>query len=139
MEVLSAVVPKAENSLKPPKRGYTTIPAFDQLKKLSESQLRKVQDFTIMNDHGKVYFQGLTDLTDTDLAEVVSIGSNQIEVYPDSLKEQNRYPSLGHKLNRPAQLTFNKTFLTKLNTITAKIDRLKNMASQMDGVSQYVK
>lgn len=45
---------------------------------------------------------GETDLTETDLAEIVDIVPMSIEVYPDFMKEQNRYPSLGQKLNKPA-------------------------------------
>jgi Nucleoporin autopeptidase len=63
------------------------------LKNLSEEQLMRVKDFTIWNNYGKIYFEGLTDLTDTNLAEVVTIEQSDIEVYPDELKKLNRYPS----------------------------------------------
>lgn len=61
------------------------------------------------------------------MAEIVDIVPKSIEVYPDFMKEQNRYPAEGQKLNRPAEMTFRKMDV-KGATLVQKIERLKKIA-----------
>ena len=94
-----------------------------------------MKDFKIWNEYGQIFFKGETDLTEQDLSEIVTIADKTIEVYPDSMKEQNKYPSQGHKLNRAAELTFRKMEV-KGATLTQKVEKLSKLAEQI-GVSLH--
>lgn len=87
---------------KPPKLGYWTTPDFSEIAKLSPEEVRRVEDFTIENQFGRIVFQGETDLSGVDLAEVVTIKKGEAEVYEDNYPNK---PKLGMKLNKAAIIT----------------------------------
>ena len=62
-----------------------------------------VRNFSIQNTHGKIYFPGLTDLTDVDLERDIVI-ANHIEIYPD---ETITKPPIGRKLRKEFIATLN--------------------------------
>lgn len=86
---------------KPPKEGYRISPDFTSLCRMSEEQLRNVEDFCVENENGKIEFKGKVDLTGENLRENVIISHRQVVVYP---KDSDK-PSIGKKLNQPAIIT----------------------------------
>ena len=62
-----------------------------------------MKNFSISNEFGIIEFPGETDLTDVDLADVVTIEDGGVEVYDE--KRHIPYPRVGQKLNRPARIT----------------------------------
>lgn len=109
------------------KQGYWTQPSFDQIRSMSFEQLLKLENFTIENCYGKVFFEGYTDLTDVNLDLDVVINEADIEVYPNDLScGIYSKPALGEKLNRPAILTMNKLVLKKKLSDEETVEFLKN-------------
>jgi len=50
---------------------------------MSLMELQRVENFMIKNKHGAIWFQGQTDLSKVDLADIVTIGPMFVEVYND--------------------------------------------------------
>ena len=69
---------------KPPKTGYMTEPAMVDLYRMSLQELGQVENFKISNEFGSVQFLDKVDLTDVDLADVVTIVLRSAEVYDDT-------------------------------------------------------
>lgn len=114
----------AEVMPKPPKEGYITKPSWNEIKKMSIEQLKRVKNFTIENQFGIIEFLGEVDLTNVDLADVVSITHMEVEVY-DEKRHQNNYPERGTKLNIPAKVTLKKVNLRKNDTAVSREMNLK--------------
>lgn len=60
-----------------------------------------MRHFTIENEHGKIEFMEPVNLFGENLAEIIDIRQNAIEIY------KQRPPAPGVGLNRPCILTFN--------------------------------
>ena len=67
---------------KPPKSNYTTEPTWTELKRMTREELESIPNFKIENQHGSIEFLGPTDITYCDLAQLVTISSQEVEVYP---------------------------------------------------------
>ncbi|CAG9314804.1 NUP98_2 [Blepharisma stoltei] len=91
------------------KPGYFTIPSISALSDFSSEQLSRVNGFTIANRHGKIVFEGFTDLRGLDLDKIVNIEKNDVTVYPDDFSK----PVVGEGLNKPACITFYGTIAKK--------------------------
>ena len=87
-----------------PKPGYKTEPAMSILKTMSAAALQKVANFKISNEHGSVEWIGDTDVSGLDLADLVTIVQSNAEVYDDDRHKMSK-PPVGHKLNKPANIT----------------------------------
>jgi hypothetical protein len=37
-----------------PKSGYQTVPRWNEILRMTDRQLEKIEDFTIFNEHGKI-------------------------------------------------------------------------------------
>jgi len=70
---------------------------------MTEKELRRVNDFSVKNEFGSIWFEGKTDLVGVDLSKQLVIQKGEIVVYPD---EDDKHP-VGQKLNKPALLTMN--------------------------------
>lgn len=70
----------------------------------SKQELVKISDFKIYNEFGSVQWIGETDLTELDLADLVTIELESAEVYDDERHKMTK-PSVGLKLNKPAIIT----------------------------------
>ena len=66
-----------------PKPGYTIEPSYDDLYTMTEEELRNVENFQIMNEHGSICFLEPVDLVGVDLRNIVVIDEKGAEVYPD--------------------------------------------------------
>ena len=74
--------------------------------------LKNVENFTISNEFGSIKFLGKTDLTNVDLAKIVTIKLRTAEVYNDNDPIQLKAkPPVGQKLNKPAEITLNNFIL----------------------------
>jgi len=97
---------------KPLKEGYKMNPDYASLCRMSEDQLRKVSNFSIENEFGKIEFQGKVDLTGENLRDNIIIRHKEIVVYPEDFNK----PPKGKKLNVPATVTLFDCFPTKSGT-----------------------
>ncbi len=81
---------------------YSLSPPIDVLERMSKDDLRRVKDFAIACDYGRVQWLEPVDLHDFehDLSEVVCFGERELEVYPDPRVR----PPVGQRLNKPAQI-----------------------------------
>jgi len=93
---------------------------------MTTQKLKKIENFKISNDFGSVQFLGETDVTEVDLADVVSIIQSTCEVYDDERHKETK-PIVGHKLNRPAIITLNKMHPRENQTTTQKEKKLKEI------------
>ena len=57
----------------PPSEGYYTSPDMNEIKKMTKLEIQKVENFKIFNKHGEIRFEGKTDLSGLDLANLVKI------------------------------------------------------------------
>ena len=60
---------------------YSTIPKLPLLARMTENQLANVENFTIQNNHGKVIFDGFTDVRQLDLDQIVFIEKQSVNKY----------------------------------------------------------
>jgi len=81
---------------------------------MSDQQLTKLPEFSVMCESvGKVTWEGLVDVMDQNLDEVVDIQPKMVKVYPDQREGHGGYPPRGKKLNRPALIELYNVFSTK--------------------------
>ena len=99
--------PKLTNS------DYKIQPTIEQLNRMTDRELAAVEGFTIWNNHGKVEFEGRTDVRDINLDEVVVINNKNVEIYPEDKFKGSDKPFPGEKLNKPALITLYNCFSTK--------------------------
>lgn len=63
---------------------YQTVPSLNILqKKEFEQGLKQLPYFRVCNQYGSIDWFGKTDISNTNLEEIISIKQNVIEVYPD--------------------------------------------------------
>lgn len=101
------------------KMEYFTIPDISVLQSMSDEELRNVPKFTVYRPSvGQIQWEGLTDVRDVNLDDVVVIENNYIAVYEgwnDDVK-----PPVGTSLNKPARvILFN--ILPKFGSSVEKI------------------
>ena len=94
-------------------------------------ELMAVEDFTIYNEHGKIQFEGATDLTEVDLEKIVTIEKGSAEVYDDTDPTTVK-PPVGQKLNKPAIISLYDMDLKNAATHQAKVLRYKELMKQRD-------
>jgi hypothetical protein len=63
-----------------------------ELSRMSLKELQKVQAFEISNEFGSISFLEPVDLTDLDLADLVTIVRRSAEVYDDSRHANYKHP-----------------------------------------------
>ena len=86
-------------------RSYRTYPPYNELLKMTQSELQCVRDFSIENHLGRIDFLDPVDLTYANFDIDVRIGRDEVEVYPIDAVGQAERPLIGAKLNVPAQVT----------------------------------
>ncbi|KAG8544950.1 hypothetical protein GDO81_021581 [Engystomops pustulosus] len=90
------------------REGYYTIPSMEELAKMMDDEGKcMVEGFTIgRRGYGSIYFEGLVDLTNLNLDEIVHIRNKEVIVYTDD----GNKPPVGEGLNRPAEVTLNEVW-----------------------------
>jgi hypothetical protein len=65
---------------------YILLPfSASELRDLSDEDLSKIPEFTIRNDFGQIKWNGLTDVRNLNLDEIVTISELCSEVYPSNV------------------------------------------------------
>ena len=90
------------------KPGYKTIPDFKDIYRMTLNELENVEKFSIYNEWGRIDFEGVTDLTNLNLDQIVSIENKLINVYQNG--DIDFKPKIGKGLNKPATLHLYKCF-----------------------------
>ncbi|XP_069825440.1 nuclear pore complex protein Nup98-Nup96 isoform X2 [Dendropsophus ebraccatus] len=90
------------------REGYYTIPSMEELAKMTDEEGKCVVDgFTIgRRGYGSIYFEGLVDLTNLNLDEIVHVRNKEVIVYTDD----GNKPPVGEGLNRAAEVTLNEVW-----------------------------
>ena len=114
------------------KSEYKTIPDIRLLSLMSKDELRKITNFTIENNWGKIIFEGQTDITNQKLDEIIDISHGNITVYHNDYFK----PPIGQKLNKPAIVHLYKCFDKHMNNIEF-IQKLKRVIKEQGG--EFVK
>ena len=66
------VVPKLRRA------DYETEPPLVQLMRMTEEELENVENFTVKNRHGKITFEGKTDVRMLDLDQIINIDEKTV-------------------------------------------------------------
>ena len=111
-------VPAAEDPATPPTltlEGYWTSPDMSILKAMSDSELSKVERFTICRDnYGKIEWDGLTDVRGLALDKLVRVEQKEVFVYGDGYDSSGLHhaapPPVGTELNKGAVITLWEVF-----------------------------
>lgn len=125
------------------KPGYYTLPSRAELFRMSASQLKEVEDFTVgLENVGKVTWIDKTDIRGLDLDSIIEFRPGEVEVYPD---ETNK-PPVGRGLNKPAVIVLENIFPKDRKTGQLKKDedslnryRLKLMKSTERSGAKFIK
>jgi Nucleoporin autopeptidase len=83
--------------------GYKTKPTLVEMARMSIEDLKKIKNFTIENEFGKLVFEGETNVIGLSISEIIRINHKELVGYPDD-SEVNK-PDIGQGLNKPAILT----------------------------------
>jgi len=118
-------------------KNYHTEPSIVKLNRMSESELRNIQNFSIYNDFVKLTFEGKTDLTGLDLDEIVVLGHRSVEVYPENGKIS--LPEPGRGLNKAATIEFYQWGLPKKyqNNVEAYKAKMEDWANTQNAQFLY--
>jgi hypothetical protein len=112
------------------RRGYSTIPSYSEICRMTPEQLRRVQNFTIQNEWGRITFFDQTDITGLNLDKILIIDRANIEVYPAGTEK----PARGQGLNRPAEVTFFNYGLKERRNLETFIERFKQKAANQGAI-----
>jgi hypothetical protein len=120
------------------KAGYSTTPPMEALASMDEASLRAVHGFTVQNAHGKVTWEGPTDLRGLDLDRLVEIKKKVVAVYPEDEEATQSHESLkppeGHGLNKPARITLFRVVSNKKSPEQYK-EELRALVHKWDGAT----
>lgn len=88
-----------------PQRGVLSVHGTHtpdgQKTKITSQRSQVIHNLEVQNSHGSIVFDGACDLTDVDIAEVVVLKYQEVELYPSPLV----LPRAGLGLNRPATIS----------------------------------
>jgi uncharacterized ubiquitin-like protein YukD len=113
---------------------YTLSPDLIEMARMTEYDIMNVKDLTIENEHGRVKWEGRTDVRSLKFDELVQIAPFAATVYPKEVEEQGLKPEVGHGLNKRSIISLKKIFQGSKDTRTptAFEESLKNRAETMD-------
>lgn len=63
------------------KSGYTVEPTIQQLSRMNEEQLKKIENFTIRNEFATIKFEGMTDVRFLNLDKIVNLNYRSVKTY----------------------------------------------------------
>ena len=118
------------------KIGYETIPPMKLLCRMSEEELMKIKNFTIQNMHGKIIFEGETDVRGLDLDAIVEIKQAEIEVY----RHESQKIEFGSTLDKPAEVHLYSCFPKKAESDNEEkfIKKLKASSKLQDVINTLI-
>jgi hypothetical protein len=96
-------------------------PNLGFLSRMTENELKKVRNFSIENEFGKIYYENEeVNLFDAKIDEIFEIKKNYFEYYPGQiLKPKN------NNFNKPVQITFYKLFNVNKKELELKLKQFK--------------
>ena len=92
------------------KSNYNIHPPMTEIARMKTKEIKKVKDFSIWNEYGKIEWLGETDLTEINIDLWVLIKKEGVEVYPEDLFSESAKPTRGTKLNKQCIITLNNIF-----------------------------
>ena len=111
------------------RKNYNFSPSYIDLCRMTEEELKNVEEFVIENEHGKIQFTEPVDLRKVNLDKVIKIENKYLEIYEN---EDENKPNVGVGLNQPAIITF-YNFRNKNNQSKEQfLMKLKKYARQMN-------
>lgn len=110
--------------------GYSLQPSAIELARMTLKQLKNVPNFTIKNHHGKIEFEGVTDVSKLDIDQIVQIEASSVCVYPDN-SEVNK-PKEGSGLNKPAKVTLYNCKPKKASSSVDFLEKIKKYCKEND-------
>ena len=110
------------------KKGYKTSPDYVLLCRMTQDELRNVNDFKIYNQHGEVHFIDKVNLLGLNLDEEISIEERCVEI-----KETQK--GKGLNVNRKVKLNSMMVINGKEN-LEGKLSMIKEKITELGG--QYV-
>ena len=111
------------------KENLKFLPDFVDLCRMTENELKSVENFSIENEFGKIQFMEPVDLRNADFDKIVKIEHKYIEVYGDDAAELK--PKKGEGLNNPAIIYFYNFKKKKSMTDALFLTNLKKYARKM--------
>jgi hypothetical protein len=110
--------------------GYSLQPSNIELARMTTDQLQNVANFTVMNQHGQIEFEGLTDVTRLDIDQILQIEASSVCVYPDNSEVTK--PKLGKGLNKPAKVTLYNCKPKKATPVEEFLAKIKKYCDDRD-------
>jgi hypothetical protein len=84
------------------KEGYHSEPSLIRMARMTEEELKDIEEFSVYNDEVRIVWEGKTDVRGLNLDVLVELGRKSVEVYPEGVK----IPPEGQGLNKPARIIF---------------------------------
>lgn len=106
--------------------GYKTKPTMVELARMSIDELKRVKNFTIENEHGKIVFEGETNVLNLDIDKIVKINRGEATLYDD--ESEILKPKVGEGLNKPATFFLKNCKPKKETPAELFIERLKKLS-----------
>merc|ERR1719158_1780946 len=96
---------------------------------MTDEELQRVENFEVRHKkHGRIVFQGTTDLRGLDLDQLIVFGNRTVDVYPD----ESVKPPMGQGLNKPARITLCDIFPGKNASAEQVADKLRRFTAKQD-------
>ena len=108
-------------------QNYTTTPDFVNICRMSLNELRQVKSFSIFNEHGKIEFEGVTNLIGLNLDQIVTIKEKYIGVYQNEELNKQLIPMIGEGLNKPARIHMYNCYADNKNNLLLYIASLQKL------------
>lgn len=109
------------------KKSYSIFPSLIEIYRMTLDELRKVDNFSIYNEHGRIDFEEPVDLEEVDLDEIV-IEKGSVSVYSNSIFK----PLIGEKLNKKATVYLYNLYPNKENE-NEFLRRLQKKCNEING------
>jgi hypothetical protein len=94
-------------------QGYFTVPSSNEQEHMSPSELSAVKNFKVGRiGFGQIEWLDDVDIRRIDVFDVVRFGRAVVNVY-DSKRAETTKPTLGHGLNKPAEVTLENVLAPK--------------------------
>lgn len=110
------------------REGYYTIPSMEELANMMDDNGECIVDgFTIgRKGYGSIFFEGLVNVTNMNLDEIVHIRNKEVIVYTDDTNK----PPVGEGLNRAAEVTLNEVW--PINKTTRELIKSPEQLAEMN-------
>lgn len=109
---------------------YIFSPDLIDLCRMTDTELKNVDCFSVENEHGRIAFMDPVDLRHANFDKIITIEHKYIEVYGD--EDEVPKPKKGEGLNCPAMITFFNFTKSEKQSKAVFITKLKRYAKKMN-------